>query len=301
MSTEVIHIISILSTLMVSLQDICAALISLHLLDSRPLNETLNIFLLQRSKKLQAILTWNPSVKMSDEDEVSPVHSGVIGMVPVREVTQVMKDALNTITQTVGMSRAIFHADAPSLLLRILESTQSESSDSGHPPNLPANLRVSTPTVLGLLTSSAAFQLLQPDVRLYRPYVDLETCSASLTQSVVHQKLQEWFSASCETWQASSSTWFSGLSGVKEVWTLRTSIKRLITTSHLGEGEKAYLSSNMDTICHDQIVSIWRKKLSHAEEEFKFRLRSQVSEHADLNQSGLFACFQVDLLLIGVW
>ena len=302
MSTEVILLISILSTLTGSLQDICAALVSLHLLDSLPLKETLHSFLLQRSKKLQAILTWNPHVKTSDESEVLPSsHSEEIGTIPVREVTQVMKDALNTIMQTVCMSRAIFNAqaDVPSLLLQILESIQSESN-SRHPSDLPANLRVSTPTILGLLTSSSTFQLLSSDVRAYRPYVDIDTCSASLTQSVFHQKLQQWFSASCETWQASSSKWFSGLSGVKEIWTLRTSVKRLITTSHLSEGEKAYLSSNMDTVCHDQIVSIWSKKLSQAEEEFKFRLRSQVSEHADVNQSGLFLFLQTDLLLIGM-
>jgi hypothetical protein len=228
-----------------------------------------------------------PYAKPSDKEDVSPLVStypGALGTVPVREVTQVMKDALNTMVQTVCTSRSIFHAqpDVSSLLFRVLESTQSESDDLSE---LPTDLHISTPTILGPLTSSASFHLLPPDVRSYRPYIDLSTCSASLTQPVFSQKLQEWFRGSCERWQTSSSNWLSGLKGVKEVWILRTSIKRLIANSNLSEEEKGYLSSNMDTLCHDQIVDIWKKKLSHAKDEFKLRLRSHVMEDTVSNQS----------------
>jgi len=280
-------------------QDICAALVSLYLLDSRPLNEILSTFLLQRSKRLHAVLSLQPHIKPTDKEGVSPsisTHPGASGTVPVREVTQVMKDALNAIVQTVCTSRTIFQAqpDTPSLLLRVLESIQSESDEN----SLPANLHVSTPTILGLLTSSASFQLLPQDVRSYRPYVDLDTCLASLTQRVFFQKLQEWFHGSCERWETSSSKWLSGLNGVKEVWILRTSIKRLITTSYLSEEEKGYLSSNIDTLCHDQIVDIWKKRLSHAKNEFKLWLRSQVLEDAGTNQSELFLFVLTDFPLI---
>jgi hypothetical protein len=299
MSTEVIHLTSNLSTLIVCLKDICAALVSLYLLDSRPLNEVLSTFLLQRSKRLHAMLSLQLHIKPNDKESVSPstpTYPGASGTVPVREVTQVMKDALNTIVQTVCTSRAIFHAqpDIPSLLLRVLESIQTESDEN----NLPVNLRVSTPTILALLTSSASIQLLPQDVKSYRPYVDLDTCLASLTQQVFFQKLHEWFRSSCERWETSSSKWLSGLNGIKEVWILRTSIKRLITTSYLSEEEKEYLSSNMDTLCHDQIVDIWKKRLSHAKDEFKLWLRSQILEDAGTNQSRLFLFVLTDLQLI---
>lgn len=223
-------------------------------------------------------------------------------MIPVREVMQVMKDALNTIMQTVSTSRAIFYAqpDVSSLLLQVLESIQSESDDLGHLSELPANLHISTPMILDLLTSSATFQLILPDVRSYRPYVDLDACSTSLTQPMLFQKLQEWFRGSCERWQSSSSNLLSGFNGVKEVWSLRTSIKRLITTSSLSEGEKEYLSCNMDTLCHDQIVDIWKINLSHAEREFKVRLRTQVWEDTGSNERefSLFVPAHLSLILM---
>jgi hypothetical protein len=282
---------------MICMQDICAALVSLHLLDSRPLDEILNIFLLQRSKRLQAVLLWKPDVEPGDKGNASSNHPGAPGMVSLREVTQVMKDALKTITETVCTSRALFQSqpDTSFLLLRVLESIQS---DDGNISNLPIDLHVSTPMILGLLTSSATFQLLPPDVRSYRPYVDLDTCSASLTQPMFLQKLQEWFHGSCERWETSSAKRLSGLVGVKEVWTCRTSIKRLITTSNLSEEEKGYLASNMDTLCHDQIVDIWKKRLSHAEGEFKLWLHSQVIEDTGSDQSERSPLFFVGLLVI---
>lgn len=205
-------------------------------------------------------------------------HAGSSRSIPVREVTQVMKDALNTISQTMSVARDVFHQeeDEPSMLFRFLESTQTEPEDHGKFTRLPPELQLSTQSLLSQLTSSANFQLLPPDLRSYRPYVDLGSGSTSITEAIFLQKLKEWFHTSCEQWHSSSTNLLSGLHTVKEVWKLRTSIKRSLVNSHLMDNEKDFLASNMDSLCHEQIIDLWQRMLTDAENGFERGLRSQV-------------------------
>lgn len=260
-------------------QETCAALITLHFLDSRPLHETLSTFLAQRSKTLQAVLSWKPdSVIGGSRENASLQQNGHARPIPVREVTQVMKDALNTISRTMSVARDVFHQEGeePSMLFRFLESTQTEPEDHGNFTRLPPELQLSTQSLLGQLTSSSNFQLLPPDLRSYRPYVDLGSASTSITQAIFLHKLKEWFHTSCEQWHSSSTKLLSGLHTVKDVWKLRTSIKRFLVTSGLIDNEKDFLASNMDSLCHEQIIDIWRRMLTDAENGFERGLRSQV-------------------------
>lgn len=262
------------------LQETCAILVTLHLLDSRPLNETLSAILSQRSKSLQTVLAWAPD---SGPTQNGPAkrkgQDSATRSVSIREVTQVMKNALSTIAQTVCTSRTIFQrrGSEPSLIDRVLESIQSESETSDSVSKLPAELQLSTQSLLSQLTSSANFQLLPPDLRSYKPYVDLHSSSATLTQVIFSQKLQEWFRTSSDRWKSSASQWFSGINTVKEVWTLRSSVRRFISTSGLEDSEKDIVSSNLDYLCHDRILDIWKKTLSGAEDEFKRRIHSSIS------------------------
>lgn len=265
-------------------QDTCSTLVTLHLLDSRPLNDTLTTFLLQRSKTLQAILNWKSD--SNDKEDVTPAPGGRISptlAAPAREVTQVMKNALITIAQTLVTSRAILdhEEDAPSLLFRVLQAIQADSEDIASYSKLPIEFQLSTQSLLGQLMSSANFQLLPPDLRSYRPYIDLSSSSTSLTRSVFVRKLQEWFHSSCERWKSSSKNWLTYLHSVKEVWVLRTSIERFIMNSGLKDEEKGFLFSNMDILYQDRIIDIWKKALSFAEHEFSQQLRLQTFVAAD--------------------
>jgi hypothetical protein len=231
---------------------------------------------------LQAVLNWKSD--SNDKEDVTPAPGGQISptlAAPAREVTQVMKNALITIAQTLVTSRAIldYEEDAPSLLFRVLRAIQADSEDITS--QVPIELQVSTQSLLGQLMSSANFQLLPPDLRSYRPYIDLSSSSTLLTRSVFVRKLQEWFHSSCERWKSSSKNWLTCLHSVKEVWMLRTSIERFIMNSGLKDEEKGFLFSDMDILYQDRIIDIWKKALSFAEHEFSQQLRLQTFVAAD--------------------
>ncbi|KAF8913112.1 hypothetical protein CPB84DRAFT_1812046 [Gymnopilus junonius] len=255
-----------------STEDTCATLITLHLLDSRPLNETLVTLFLQRSKTLQSLLSWNQSSNANG-------HASDRSPLSVREVTRVMKDVLNTISETVSTTRTIFQngSSHPSLILRVLESLQSEYSESdAQSTELPDELLLSTKSLLTQLTSSANFQLLPRNVRSYKPYIDLTSSSTSLSSSEFSQSLQDWFHNSCKQWQDTSEKWLAGLQSVKDIWSLRTSLRRCTIGSGFEETEKDHVHYNLDLLCHKRITAIWRRTLCDAENKFKEGLRENV-------------------------
>lgn len=262
----------------------------MHLLDSRPLNETLAALLSQRSKTLQSILTWNSDGGTPINNNLSHSSNGnateqkseaAVTSVPVREMTQIVKKALNIISQSVCTARSIFlhETSDPSLIGRVLESIQTDSSRPDESsPRLPDELYLSTESLLVNLTSSANFQLLPSAIRSYKPFVDLNSSSTFLAQPQFFQKVQTWFQQSSNLWQTCAGGWLTGLQTVKEVWTLRSSIRRWIMTSGLKEEEIIHLLSTTDSLCHERIVRIWIQALTGAEALFKTRLNSYVSE-----------------------
>ena len=262
----------------------------MHLLDSRPLNETLAALLSQRSKTLQSILAWtldggtpiNNNLSHSSNGNATERKSeAAVTSVPVREMTQIVKKALNVISQSVCTARSIFlhEASDPSLIGRVLESIQTDSSRRDESSlTLPDELYLSTESLLANLTSSANFQLLPSAIRSYKPFVDLNSSSTYLAQPQFFQKVQTWFQESSNLWQTCAGGWLAGLQTVKEVWTLRSSIRRWIMTSGLKEEEITHLLSTTDTLCHDRISRIWTQALTNAEALFKTRLNSYVSE-----------------------
>lgn len=287
----------------ISTEDTCAILVTLHLLDSRPLNETLATLLLQRSKTLQSTLTWNSDGETPINNKLSHNSNGnaterksqaAVTSVPVREMTQIVKKALNIISQSVCTARSIFRHEAsePSLIGRVLESIQTDSSKpDGSSQKLPDELYLSTESLLASLTSSANFQLLPFTIRSYKPYVDLNSSSAALAQPQFSQKVQTWFQQSSNLWQSCAGSWLTGLQTVKEVWTLRSSIRRWIMAFGLKEEEKNHLLSITDSLCHERIVRIWTQALTGAEALFKSRLNLYVSE-PQLDMSPLDFLFQ---------
>ena len=248
-------------------------------MDSRPLHETLTALLSQRSKTLQSInanLSHNSNGNATEQKSQAAVTS-----VPVREMTQIVKKALNIISQSVCTARSIFRHEAskPSLIGRVLESIQADSFKSDQSsPSLPEELHLSTESLLPNLTSSANFQLLPSTIKSYKPYVDLNSSSTFLAQPQSSQTVEMWFQQSSSLWQTCAEGCLIELPTVKEVWTLRSSIRCWIMTSGLKEEEIFYLLSTTDSLCHERIVTIWTQALTGAEALFKSRLNSYISE-----------------------
>ncbi|KAF9486293.1 hypothetical protein BDN70DRAFT_869769 [Pholiota conissans] len=269
----------------VSSEEICATLVTLHLLDSRPLTETVETFFTQRSKTLHTILERNSNDSISKQNRSSSFangnghHVSSTKSTSAREVTQLMKRALGVIVQTVITAREIFKDESSnsSLIVRVLRSIQDQSETSSSRDTLPAELYLTTQSLLTHLTSSANFQLLPPNLRSYKPYIDLSSSSSLLEHAGLSQRVEEWFKGSCDQWRHSAAQWFSGLLFIKEVWSLRNLIRRYISSSGLLKGENAYILSDLDSLCHDRIIGIWQKLLLNTETKFRAALHDNIS------------------------
>lgn len=192
---------------------------------------------------------------------------------------QVMKKALGAVSQTISSARTIFQDDrsGPSLIVRLLSSMQDDTSGIGAGVKaLPKGLSISTQSLLSQLTSSANVQLLPHTLRSYKPYIDLGSYSTSLSRSDFSRRLREWFDTSSTSIERSATHWFSGLRSVKEVWTLRNSVRRHIATSGLNEEEKRHLTCSLDTLCQGRILAVWQETLSDTQATFKKTLDENV-------------------------
>ncbi|KAJ7925961.1 hypothetical protein B0H13DRAFT_2229543 [Mycena leptocephala] len=217
-----------------SAEDACAALLTLHLLDSRPLTEALSVFLSQRSKTLLAMLS-----RTTEHPAHSPLSPSFIrranGHVPekrpapsttrkasVREVKEATQAALEAMVKTLTTFKTI-------MIGAVLEYIQSDSA--GPDPNaksLPSELQLTTQSLLATLPSSTHFLLLPPSLR---------SSSSSLIEQAHFSRISN------RSLQVAASKWFSDLHTVAEVWTLRASIRQWIDASDLKSDETVTLKS----------------------------------------------------------
>ncbi|KAJ7492446.1 hypothetical protein FB451DRAFT_1502829 [Mycena latifolia] len=268
-----------------SAEDACAALLTLHLLDSRPLTETLSVFLSQRSKTLLAMLS-----RTAENSPISPLAPSLSrranGHIPekrsapstsrktsVRDVKEATQAALDALVKTLTTCRSVFEEaeSKQSMIGAVLESIQSDSKSSDT-KSLPSELQLTTQTLLATLPSSSQFLLLPPSLRSYKPYVDLSSSSSLIEQAHFAHVLDEWFQTSNRSLQTAASKWFSDLRTVAEVWTLRSSIRQWVDSSALKQNESETLKSIFDGAAQQRVLNIWKLALSDAEDAFQLQL-----------------------------
>lgn len=242
---------------------------TLHLLDSRPLHDTLTAMFSQRTKTLKATLGTKSRVGsslLSPHNSSGPANgiafsfsqeSSISTLIKsrIREVKDSLHNALTIISQTVHVARAIFDKNSgPSLIERVLGFIQSDGDKN---KDVPLELHLTTQALLTNVTSTAHFQLLPQNLQSYKPYVDLTSSSASLRQGHFLNQLNEYFDESTRLLQGAVEGWFGELETVKEVWNVRTASWKWIYTSMLEKGEKARIMEIVDRICRQRIVEIW--------------------------------------------
>ncbi|KAG6841748.1 hypothetical protein C0991_007077 [Blastosporella zonata] len=274
-------------------EDTCSTLLTLHLLDSRPLMETLSVFLAQRSKTVHNLLAWKYDSDSADTNTKKQnghaLKSELLNAVasdfrrrPVKEIKEATHTALDAISCTVKTAQSIFQendASHPSLIRRVLEYIQSDPSQTS--PTLPTELCLTTQTILTTLPSSTHFLLLPPDLRSYKPYVDLNSSSSSVQYSQFTQTLNEWLQKSIANLQKAVSRWFSELHSVKELWSVRASTQRWLLTSGLQKDEVSQVTKTIDELCRRRVVEIWKVKLAESLNSFGWRLDSTLSSLAE--------------------
>jgi conserved oligomeric Golgi complex subunit 1 len=276
------------------MQDSCATLLTLHLLDSRPLADTLSILLTQRSKALHAVLSWTPehifsgsgshqrrsNGHISNKNKKKPdVQQTTVKRPSVQEVKHATLAALEVIFRTLTTARSIFQERVrPSMIRSALEHIQSDFPEPTSLRSLPTQFQLSTETLLASLPSSGHFLLLPPNLRSYKPYVDPTSSSSCVPQAHFERTLNEWFHKSTVKLQTAVKSWFSDLHSVSEVWRIRSSfLKRVSLASDLAEQEPLRLRFVFDDACRERLLGIWKAALRGAGKAFEERFASIMS------------------------
>lgn len=280
----------------ISTEDVCATLLTLHLIDSRPLTETLSVFITQRSKALQILL--NRKVEQTfNSKAVGPTDAGMKGKsfdkprlktrkVVAREVWQALEAVLDAISGTINAARDIFQehgAEHPSLIHRVLDYVAKDES-SAFADTLPSNLRLSTQRFLTTLPSSSHFLLLPSNLREYKPYVDLASSSASVAQPELSRKLEDWFRSATEQLKGMVQAWFLEMESVRQVWAVRRWARESLQSSAKLEGkEKAHIAAILDDVCQSRVVGIWTLALDEMECSLRTALKLAIT---NLSEAG---------------
>ncbi|KAG7099596.1 hypothetical protein E1B28_001426 [Marasmius oreades] len=271
-----------------SSEDICGTFLTSHLLESRPLTEELTIYFERRSKALETLLSsatspmHSSSLTLSRRRKArSPPASdnNVLAGKIAKEVKESMILAFDCICKTVRTARDVLEEKGSerSLIRQVLAYIQSDS-DSPTSPSFCPELALSTHDLLMSLPSSAHFLLLPQNLRSYRPYVDLESSSTHVKQDVLQHKIDEWFGKSTRALQSATEKWLFNIQSVKNVWTIRFSIRTWIASSaNLQEQRVARLESSVDYVCRQRIIDLWEEALKDAKKNFESKLSSVIS------------------------
>lgn len=273
-------------------QETCATLLTLHILDSRPLTETLTIYLSQRTRTLNALLP--KGLDIPDQLSVGlPVNGGPPEAQKISErekklsaktaataVKNSTRTTLEAISRTLYTARAVFGTtdSTRSLATSVLDSIQSEPS-SGPSVNLPAELLLNTQAVLNSLPSSTYVSLLPSNIRAYRPFVDLTSISSSLSQEALRDKLSSWFDQSTANLRGAFDKWLASLDVVSAVWKVRSLLRKWVVHSGLETPEIVHLTELLDEAFSTRITVIWKAVLARAENEFLKKLESLESDN----------------------
>ncbi|KAI8990445.1 hypothetical protein BD414DRAFT_458895 [Trametes punicea] len=252
--------------------EVCATLLTLHLLESRPLPETLSIFLVQRMKTLSSLLNRNASGSANGHAPNTKPN----GKAPhkprkaiVRETKQRAEAALDAVSCTIAVSRLIFSGSPghSSMMKQALDFFQNPSDTPGH---LPSELQLSTQNLLSSLPSSSQLLLLPLSIRTYKPYVDGSPLATPDLQTQLRDKLGDWFQRSVQDIRHALSDWFAPLESVRDVWDVRSGLLQWLKNADgLESSERQEFESVIEAVALEQATTVWKAALHHLEASFR--------------------------------
>ncbi|KAF7979429.1 hypothetical protein HWV62_42566 [Athelia sp. TMB] len=293
--TQIIHKSTLaLRSYTVASEDTCAILITLHLLDSRPLAETLSVLLTQRTKTLHTLLS--KSRQATDAETINgDILNDVTPKRRIREVKRSTETALDAISRTIITARDIFAVNAESghsMMTSLLLYMQSEDSEHQSVTSaLPLGLRLTTQTLLTALPSSTHLLLLPANLRSYKPFVDLSSSSSSIPADRIALQLNEWLQQASKRLQGALTTLLSDLGNVQQVWSVRTWARGWIsTTSKLETSEQESLNKMVDEASRQRIASIWSVALVEAGKVFRHNIDNSVTKVRAGSESHIKGC-----------
>ncbi|KAI6115269.1 hypothetical protein EV401DRAFT_1865363 [Pisolithus croceorrhizus] len=267
-----------------SSEDICAALLTLHILESRPLTDTLTIYLSQRTKTLNVLLFKGSEIsgKSVHNGQSAEMHTGGTSkhLHTKDEVKRSVQSLLAVISDTLNISREIFAASSTKpLATQVLEYMQEESP-STPAQTLRAGFLVNTQAILSMLPSSTYLSLLPQNIKSYKPFVDLSS-SSNLCTETLEEKLSDWFTQSTANVRDALQRAFSSLQNVVGVWRVRSALQKWVSRCGLNYDERSVLSRLVDEATGERTTGIWKSALTHAKEGFVKKLKIVRPEEAE--------------------
>lgn len=281
-----------------SSEDTCATILTLHILDSRPLTDALTIYLSQRTRTMHTLVSRS-SVMMTTAilngiptAQTNGHHLGASKLAQSKRIhsndrLQEVKSSLlilvEVIARTVNCARNVFQSQRPTqpaLAIRVLEQMHTESPAVSDPETtLPSELALSTQTILSGLPSSSYFTLLPASIRSYKPYIELSSASSSVPGHFLEDKLRTWFDQSCSILRDSLDRWLLELDNVKSVWNIRSSLRKWLLTSELVRMEQTALDTLFEEAVRKRVTAIWANTIHGSKELFLKALSSLTSSN----------------------
>ena len=208
-----------------------------------------------------------------------------------------MQTVLLIVAHTVKLARDMFDSEGStrSMMHNLLKFMQPDNDNSAASVALPPELCLSTPSVLAILPSPIQLQLLPPNLKTYKPYVDPGSSSSTISQVNLTTKLDEWLVASISKMEISFQPWLDQLQSVKDVWSIKTSVRKWISNAQAKPGEALGILNALDDRFRHRILELWQISLQNAYEEFSTQLKSAfvaVGDGKEDNSIGTVAPFK---------
>ncbi|KZP01211.1 hypothetical protein CALVIDRAFT_559844 [Calocera viscosa TUFC12733] len=287
-------------------ENLSETLITVLLLDTLPLSDTLSLFLSQRSRALAVQLTNDePVLETSPDAEPS---TPALGMPPRpvvfrrAEIVQQVKDAasaaLTLISGTLGMVRDVFGTEdgqSMSLIEEMMEEIQSadEGNQAAVSPISPglilgstsmsilsplprheslklmgSRTQLTTPLMLRSFPSAQLLlRFLPSTIQSFKPYIDTSSPLNHVQANVLRQKTREWFNACINTLEEHSTRWMEVLDSIKEIWDVRRFVmERIAKDEQFREEDRRGLRAWMERSSRARATEVWKARLESLEE-----------------------------------
>ncbi|KIY69180.1 hypothetical protein CYLTODRAFT_452897 [Cylindrobasidium torrendii FP15055 ss-10] len=270
--------------------DICSTALTLHLLDSKPLTDTLAVFLEQRHKSLQVLLSFGTDASIKRASSIRRANGqapqdtnskGEFKNVSTRQIRDAAQAVLEAVASTVKGARDVFGSSSStsSLAESVLEYIQSDASPS---TSLPSELQLTTESLLMTLPSSTQFLLLPANLRFYKPYVDLASTSSHVSAPDLDQHVERYFTNAANGLRKSLSRWLRKISSVKDVWQTRNYLRQWLSESARFTSEEAgELTRILDQATRERVLDIWQVMLAEAQTGFGASIELAISRIRD--------------------
>jgi hypothetical protein len=257
------------------------SLVSLLLLDSLSLGDSLSLLLAQRKKALHALVETTHSSNRNDLKgktrntilrPIEPAPESVSRRGRrriVREVSDSLRRSVQLLVDTLATCRAIYSTKAEdghtqSRIYKFLVDMQSDATDSSP---------ITSTALISHLPSAPILTLYLPEqIKSYTPYLD--TNDISLPADVLETKLGAWFTSGLKALDTRIANWMKGLISALEVDEVRRSALDGSTLDVLAPEEREALRATVESRCVKRMGEVWSFSLQKLQDGFAHGLNA---------------------------